>query len=244
MRVATLFSALCTAAVASAELAKIYIQPVSTSPSTETPPDFLADIEYHVADSSVSEVVSYEFPEIPEDVETVRIGLYDSSSKSWIASSLASVENFNKGYAPVILLSVDQAGRPIGVTFKGTLIDAGQTRDFGPKAIVSVTRKGAQPELNKPIVLSPEGKKVVEEEKTLLQKFVSRCLSLLFMDLRLLIVSQVLVGNSGRYAFDDVGWRRGKIESWPCINRLLVHAIPLSVLTIFTSQIPKTDTTR
>ncbi|PKS06985.1 hypothetical protein jhhlp_005582 [Lomentospora prolificans] len=170
MRVHTLFSVLCAATLARAELAKIYIQPVTTSSESQTP-DFLADIEYHVADPSASEIVNYEFPEIPEDVERIRIGLYDSSSKSWTASSLASVDNFSKGYAPTLLLSVDQAGRPIGVTFKGVLIDAGQTRDFGPKVIVSVTKKGAQPELNKPVVLSPEGKKVVEEEKTFLQKY-------------------------------------------------------------------------
>jgi len=169
MRVYALFSALCAATLASAELAKVYIQPITASSENQAP-TFLADVQYHLADTSVSEVVNYEFPEIPEDAENVRVGLYDSTAQAWTSSSLASVDNFSKGYAPTLLLSVDQAGRAIGVAFKGVLIDAGQTRDFGPKVVVSVAKKGAQPELNKPVVLSPEGRKVVEEEKTFLQK--------------------------------------------------------------------------
>ena len=60
----------------------------------------------------------------------------------------------------------------MGAALKGVRIDAGQTRDFGPKAVVLVDRLGSQPELNKPVVLAPNGKKVEPEpEKTMLQKY-------------------------------------------------------------------------
>lgn len=55
---------------------------------------------------------------------------------------------------------------------RGVKIDAGHTRDFGPQALVVVTSAGKQPDLNKPVVLSPEGRKVQPEaEKSFLQKY-------------------------------------------------------------------------
>ncbi|KAJ3505643.1 hypothetical protein NM208_g16170 [Fusarium decemcellulare] len=70
------------------------------------------------------------------------------------------------------MLSVDDAGDVRSVAFKGVRIDAGQTRDFGPKAVVITEKKGSQPELNKPVVLSPNGRKAGEEEqKSFLQKY-------------------------------------------------------------------------
>ncbi|CAI4217247.1 unnamed protein product [Parascedosporium putredinis] len=86
MRVYALFSALCAATLASAELAKVYIQPITASSENQAP-TFLADVQYHLADTSVSEVVNYEFPEIPEDAENVRVGLYDSAAQAWTSSS-------------------------------------------------------------------------------------------------------------------------------------------------------------
>lgn len=80
------------------------------------------------------------------------------------------MDNFGKGYSPTLILSVDQKGDAFGAALKGVRIDAGQTRDFGPQALLLVTEPGKQPELNKPIVLSPEGKTVVPEEKSFFQK--------------------------------------------------------------------------
>lgn len=55
---------------------------------------------------------------------------------------------------------------------KSGKIDAGATRDFGPKIKVLKTVKGKLPELNRPVVLSPEGKVAEPEpEKTMLQKY-------------------------------------------------------------------------
>jgi len=81
------------------------------------------------------------------------------------------VESFSKGYAPTFVLTLDAQGGVLGVSCKSGKIDAGQTRDFGPKVKVVKTAKGKQPDLNRPVVLSPEGK--LEEppvEKTMLQK--------------------------------------------------------------------------
>lgn len=164
--------ALATAAIVTAEpqIASIYIQPISTPRQTPTP---LADIKFDVADVSSAEVVSYEAPEIPEGAGLVVVGVFDSASKQWLsATSVASVDNFGKGYSPALQLTVDEKGEILGAALKGVRIDAGQTRDFGPQAVVQVSKPGKQPELNKPIVLSPEGKKVVPEEKTFLQKYL------------------------------------------------------------------------
>ncbi|KAI1633917.1 hypothetical protein F4809DRAFT_643955 [Biscogniauxia mediterranea] len=175
MKLSTIFPGLVAfslASLASADgqtAAAIYIQPVSQSPSA---PALLAEIQYDPAAASEAEIVSYEAPELPEDAKLVRIGVYNPSSKQWESStSVASVENFSKGYSPTVILSVDQKGAVVGVALRGVAIDAGQTRDFGPQAMVLTTQPGKQPDLNKPVVLSPEGKTVVPEEKTFLQKY-------------------------------------------------------------------------
>ncbi|OTA53436.1 hypothetical protein K449DRAFT_390270 [Hypoxylon sp. EC38] len=175
MRFSSLISGLAALVLASLvsaadRTAAIYIQPVSLSPAAPAP---LAEIRYDPAvAASDAEILSYEAPEIPDDTKLVRIGVYNPSTKQWESStSVASVENFSKGYSPTLILSVDQRGDVISAALRGVRIDAGQTRDFGPQARVLVTEPGKQPELNKPIVLSPEGKNVVEEERTFLQKY-------------------------------------------------------------------------
>ena len=71
----------------------------------------------------------------------------------------------------MITLTLDLQGNVVGVSVKSARVDAGQTRDFGPKVRVVRMKRGSGPGLNRPVVLSPEGKAPVEEvEKTLLQK--------------------------------------------------------------------------
>ncbi|KAI2634249.1 hypothetical protein GGS26DRAFT_39552 [Hypomontagnella submonticulosa] len=162
--------ALASVAYAADRTAAIYIQPVSQSPSAPVP---LAEIRYDtISPATESEVISYEAPELPDETKLVRIGVYNPSAKQWASStSVASVENFSKGYSPTLMLSLDRKGDVFSAALRGVRIDAGQTRDFGPQAVVLVTEPGKQPELNKPIVLSPEGKNVVPEEKSFLQKY-------------------------------------------------------------------------
>jgi len=153
----------------------IYIQAVTAaeSPAAAAAPLPLAELQYDVLAPSEAQVISYEAPDLPEDARLVRVGLYDASNKRWTSStSVASVANFEKGYSPALMLSVDREGHPIGAAIRGVAIDAGQTRDFGPQAAVLVTEAGKQPDLNKPVVLSHEGKQVVPEEKSMLQKYV------------------------------------------------------------------------
>ncbi|EGR47943.1 uncharacterized protein TRIREDRAFT_62922 [Trichoderma reesei QM6a] len=170
MRINALFSALCAAALVQAgfRTAQIYIQPVET-PET---PSLLAEVAFDASNGAASSIISYEAPELPESAQLVRVGLYDTKSARWISgTTVASVDNFDKGYSPNLVLSVDAHGELLSAALKGVRIDAGQTRDFGPQIVVLPALKGKQPELNKPVVLSPEGKKVEEEEKTILQKY-------------------------------------------------------------------------
>lgn len=171
MRVAGLISALCAATLVAADLqtAQVYIQPVHST----TKPTPLAEVSYDTASASSSSIISYEAPEIPESSDLVRIGLYDPKSAQWTSgTTVAAADNFSKGYSPTLMLSVDAKGTVLSAACKGVKIDAGQTRDFGPKVIVLVESPGKQPELNKPVVLSPGGRKVAEEpEKSFLQKY-------------------------------------------------------------------------
>ncbi|KAI3327619.1 hypothetical protein HD806DRAFT_328297 [Xylariaceae sp. AK1471] len=156
-------------ASASEQTATIYIQVVAASPTAPLP---LAELQYDVLVPSEAQVLSYEAPELPDDTKLVRVGIYDPAAKQWASStSVASVDNFDKGYSPALMLSLDRAGLPVSAAIRGVRIDAGQTRDFGPQAIVLVAEAGKQPDLNKPVVLSPEGKQVVPEEKSMLQKY-------------------------------------------------------------------------
>ncbi|KAK4183104.1 cyclin-domain-containing protein [Podospora australis] len=171
-------------------LASVYIQPVGVGASD--PPTLLAEIRYDVSFSasdekiplsnptqSSSEVLSYEAPELSEDRKLVRVGVYDPAGEEWVSStSVASVDNFGKGYSPHFVLTVDGGDdkgedktRVVAVGVKGVRIDAGQTRDFGPQVLVRKVEEGARPQLGKPVVLDPEGKKVVAEEKTFFQKY-------------------------------------------------------------------------
>lgn len=171
MKFTVLFSTICAAALVAAEqrTAQIYIQPIQSGTALPEP---FAEVAYDAASLSSTSILSYDAPEIPEDAELVRIGLYDPKTSQWTSgTTIAAVDNFGKGYSPTILLSVDSKGEVLSAACKGVLIDAGQTRDFGPKAVVLVEGKGAQPELNKPVVLSPGGKRAVDEpEKSFLQK--------------------------------------------------------------------------
>ncbi|KAI1278599.1 cyclin-domain-containing protein [Xylaria sp. FL0933] len=174
MKPATILSrlaglALASFASASERTATIYIQAVTPSPATPVP---LAELQFDTLAPSDAQVLTYEAPELPDETKLVRVGVYDPAAGQWSSSaSVASVDNFGKGYSPTLILSVEQSGEPISAALRGVRIDAGQTRDFGPQAMVLVTAPGKQPDLNKPVVLSPEGKQVVPEEKTMLQKY-------------------------------------------------------------------------
>jgi len=213
MRLSAILSGLLAAVLVTAEpqTANIYLQPVAAA--NEAAPALLAEVHYDAAAADPPKVLNFEFPDLPEGVEHVRIGVYDAKAKRWASStSLAHVDNFSKGYAPTILLTVDPSGKDIvGAALKGVLIDAGQTRDFGPSAVVHVVALGKQPELNKPVVLSPGGRKVVEEEKTFLQKYdILDFARHSRHDGLVLTLEQVLVGGSSWS--NSTGYKRRRRE--------------------------------
>ncbi|KAG6122307.1 hypothetical protein E4U14_007771 [Claviceps sp. LM454 group G7] len=171
MRPSSLLASVCAALAvhAASQSAEIYIQAISSSSQASPLP--LAEISYDLTALASSSILSYEAPEVPDSAGLVRIGIYDPKTKTWTSgTTVASTENFAKGYSPTITVNVNQEGHIMSAAVKGVQIDAGQTRDFGPKVVVLTEREGAQPVLNKPIVLT-EGKKVVEDEKTFLQKY-------------------------------------------------------------------------
>lgn len=216
MRLSICLLNLMAAALVSAEqkTAGVFIQPIL--PSAAPAPTLLAEVSFDTADPSTAEIASFEAPEIPEGAELVRIGIYDVAASRWLSStSVTAVDNFSKGYSPTIVVSVDAAGRFLGASCRGVRIDAGQTRDFGPQAVVVVSAAGKQPDLNKPVVLSPEGKKIVQEEKTFLQKYIPPCLPCprLFCVLRALADRyQVLVATRDWGSVVDERWGRRRAE--------------------------------
>lgn len=228
MRVISLASVLLGAAsvvYAEARMANIYIQPLGSSSA----PVLLAGLTYDSSapdTASSASVTSYEAPELPDSVGLVRVGIYDANQKQWAGStSVASAENFGKGYSPHFVLSVDGTsgeGIVLGASVRGVRIDGGQTREFGPQASLLLTSRGKQPDLNKPIVLSPEGKKVEKEEKTFLQKFVkapcpslttTRVVAVPHWSRQANYTIKVLVDDRYRnVARDGRWWRRGQID--------------------------------
>lgn len=156
----------------------ISIQSIDTHPSPIVP---FAEINYDPS-TLTAEFISYDAPEISSQATLVRIGIYDPSTESWQSStSVTSANSFNKGYAQTIILSLDLHGDVFGVACKSTKIDAGQTRDFGPRVRVVRMVKGNTPELNRPIIASKDGTVEGEEpEKTFFQRWVCRSVLILF----------------------------------------------------------------
>ena len=146
----------------------VYIQPISTTPQPIT---LLSTISYNPSTLS-SALTTFSAPSLPPSTTLLRVGIYDPASSTWKSSTtVTSIENFTKGYAPTITLTLDLSGSVVGAALKSAKVDAGETRDFGPKVRVVRMKRGKGPGLNTPVVLSPEGKVAVEEvEKTLLQK--------------------------------------------------------------------------
>ncbi|KOS22119.1 hypothetical protein ESCO_001757 [Escovopsis weberi] len=185
MRITTLLSALCAATLASASprTAQLYIQPLSppsssssssSSSSPPPPPTPFAEIAYDASSPAAASVIAYEHPQTPPSpAGALRIGLYDPASARWLSgTSVAGAANFGKGFAPHVVLTVDAAGEVLGAACRGVRIDAGATRDFGPRAVVVVQGSAGVPELGRPVVVAPGGRKAAEEpEKTFLQKY-------------------------------------------------------------------------
>jgi hypothetical protein len=172
IQVASLFAALSTAngnSDVSITTTTVCLQSIASTSLPITP---LAEIQYDPFTLS-AEFVTFDAPELSSEANLIRIGVCDTATQVWKSStSVTSVDSFSKSYAPIIILSLDTHGDVIGVTCKSVKVDAGQTRDFGPKIKVVKMTKGKRPELNRPIVISKEGTEGELPEKTMLQKCV------------------------------------------------------------------------
>jgi hypothetical protein len=173
MRIFAILSALCATAVATASglTDSTVVSVQSLSASQDSPITPLAEISYNPSTLAAS-IVSFSLPELDSTSKLLRVGIYDEATQSWKSSTTtASTESLEKGYSPTIVLNLDATGRVLGVSLKGAIVDAGQTRDFGPKVLVRGMKGVKGPELNRPVVLNPQGKvDVPEVEKTMLQK--------------------------------------------------------------------------
>ncbi|KAG9236922.1 cyclin-domain-containing protein [Amylocarpus encephaloides] len=154
------------------ESIEVSFQPISpTSTAIQT----LAELHHSTLfkGDTTAGVTSFDYPDLSPDIKLLRIGIYSSSLKKWTSSvSTTSAETFAKGYSVTFVLSLDVDGEVVGVTAKSAKIDAGATRDFAPKVKVVWGTKGRKPALNRPVVLSAEGKlEEPELEKTFLQRY-------------------------------------------------------------------------
>ncbi|KAF7866780.1 hypothetical protein EAF04_005622 [Stromatinia cepivora] len=158
------------------DTATIYIQPLISDSAYP-----LATISYNPSTLSAS-LLSYEPPidllpspsSSSSPLENLALtGTFDTQTSIFKSStSLLSLDNFQKGYKPTILLTLDSQGAVLGVMIKSAVIDAGATRDFAPKVEMRRMVAGKEPVLGPNVVLSKEGKMEGEVvEKTFLQKY-------------------------------------------------------------------------
>ncbi|POS84409.1 hypothetical protein EPUL_003987, partial [Erysiphe pulchra] len=132
---------------------------------------FTFDTEFSSYEAPIlSELLSEDHPEA--NIKYFRVGIYDVTTASWTSSTtLTSVETFAKGYSPTFTINFNREGIIDSVSVKSHKIDAGATRDFGPKIKVMRMFKGPKPYLNKPVILKEGKVEVPEPEKSFLQKY-------------------------------------------------------------------------
>jgi hypothetical protein len=120
-----------------------------------------------------AEVNSLRLPSIPPSTdEIVRIGLYDPSTKQWRGTATAA-SSFTPGLARKLTLHVDQDGNAYHASLSAVELSGKSKKKDELQVEVISPRPGAQPILNKPVVLNADGKVPQAEEKdqkTFLQK--------------------------------------------------------------------------
>ncbi|KAF2418487.1 hypothetical protein EJ08DRAFT_654257 [Tothia fuscella] len=134
-------------------------------------------------------VESFTPPSTSKD-ELVRIGLFDSSTKSWngVATSSKSLASDVKKR---IVLHTDQEGNVHHVGFSASIKGAGETEDVVVDVVPMIA--GPEPLLNKPVVLNAEGKleeSAKTDEKSFLQKY--------WWAIALFLLLQVVAGGGGK----------------------------------------------
>ncbi len=149
---------------ASASTVDVYAWPLSAHK-----PQSLAKLSYNSTHATVS---NYSPLTIPVGDEIVRVGFYHGGN-TWAGVATAA-SNFGAGKERKVLLHVDARGEVYHIGFKAVdVIGSGKGVKGGEGLGVEVVQMqtGPTPHLNKPVVLTADGKvdeKV--EEKTFFQK--------------------------------------------------------------------------
>ena len=156
----------------SARTTTVYAWPLSS------PPSKLAEIEYSPEERSAS-VLSYTPPTSYSNnaVGLVGIGLYNSSTKTWLGTTVTSAASFEPGCQGTISLHVNAEGGVWRAAFHASRRGASlnqngrDIRDEKPRVEILRPAAAPQPQLNRAVVLSPDGKVPEKEvERTFLQK--------------------------------------------------------------------------
>lgn len=150
-------------------------------------PQELATISYNEDSSSTATISNYKAPKVAvtsaDTPDLVRVGLYDPSTKEW-RGVVTSATSFDPKYQQQLSLHIDPEGAPWHVAFSAypkpkpvpKARRAGEQVEVVPQVITEIVtpKPGPTPHLNKPILLSKDGKvEEKEPEKTFLQKFES-----------------------------------------------------------------------
>ncbi|KAJ5770794.1 uncharacterized protein N7511_002845 [Penicillium nucicola] len=161
-----IFSALSLlASVNASSSTDILVWPVGSAQ-----PSVLARVTYDPA-TMKSNLLSYTPPQTQDD-GLVRVGLYTStptSNKQWVGS-LVSASSFSGNEQPTIRLHLGPANEVYHVSLGAS--SATQDPATGAQVDLVANELGAQPHLNRPVVVNPDGGNAEEpEEKSLLQRY-------------------------------------------------------------------------
>ncbi|CAI7583778.1 unnamed protein product [Penicillium pancosmium] len=141
--------------------ADIFYWPISASS-----PSVLARVSFDPT-TQKSNVVSYNAPSDSTD-PLVRIGLYittPSNPKQWVGSLVSLSSLTDKSQQPTFRLHLGPANELYHVSLAAK--DA-----TSPQAELVLSEPGAQPHLNRPVVVGPDGADTeAVEEKSMLQKY-------------------------------------------------------------------------
>lgn len=154
-------------------------------PMDASRPQELGTFTYSTGTTPASSLTSYKPPNVPikagEEAPLVRVGLQDPKTKEW-RGVVTSANGFGSNFQQKISLHVDLEHQPWHVGFSAypkpsptkRVRRRGEEPEVVPQVVTEVItpEPAPTPHLNRPVVVSPEGK--VEgkdqEEKTFLQK--------------------------------------------------------------------------
>lgn len=183
-------------------------------PVSSPHPSPLARISYD-SSSLKSDLVSYSPPKNTVD-DLIRIGLYDSISKQWIGSltSFDPLTGTVSDHPPTLRLHLGPAGEIYHVALSSAVSNT--TEALGIELVSS--ENGPRPQLNRPVVLGPDGKGPEEVvEKTFFQKYV----------LSFFVFTQADPTGTGGFFFLSLSWLCRVVQKG---NNLVT--IPLSYKTL------------